>query len=53
MQEGNEKFLGTPNWIAPEILRGEGYTRFADIWSVGCTVIEMLTGRPPWSEIKN
>lgn len=53
MQKGNEQFLGTPNWIAPEILRGERYTRYADIWSVGCTVLEMLTALPPWSTIKN
>ena len=32
---------GTPNWMAPEIIKGVGGSRFSDIWSVGCTVLEM------------
>lgn len=42
---------GTPNWMAPEVIRNQlrqgGWQR-ADVWSVGCTVVEMLTGRMPW-----
>ncbi len=48
--------LGTPQWMAPERVRGENHfeDRFkADVWSVGCTVIEMLTGRKPWQNITN
>jgi len=43
---------GTPQFMAPEVLRnhGKGYTEKADIWSVGCTVIEMCTARRPWPE---
>lgn len=45
---------GTPLWMAPEVLRNEGLDFACDIWSLGCTVIEMATGRPPWgSEISN
>ncbi|GER42618.1 mitogen-activated protein kinase kinase kinase 5 [Striga asiatica] len=49
---------GTPHWLAPEVLhammRKDANPELAygvDIWSVGCTVIEMLTGKPPWSEL--
>jgi serine/threonine protein kinase len=46
-------FKGTPNWMAPETVKNMEYTRFSDIWSIGCTVIEMSTGEPPWAEYKN
>jgi serine/threonine protein kinase len=46
-------FKGTPNWMAPETVRSMEYTRFSDIWSIGCTVIEMATGEPPWANYKN
>jgi serine/threonine protein kinase len=49
-ENGIHSFKGTPYWMAPEIVRGENYGRFADIWSLGCTVLEMALGRPPYSE---
>ena len=40
---------GTPFWMAPEVVTEEKYNPFkADVWSGGCTVAEMLTGKAPW-----
>lgn len=40
---------GTPYWMAPEIIQLEGACMASDIWSLGCTIIELLTGKPPYS----
>ncbi|EKX49238.1 hypothetical protein GUITHDRAFT_85702 [Guillardia theta CCMP2712] len=48
-----KSLLGTPQFMAPEVIRQTGHGKKADIWSVGCTVIQMLTGAPPWDEISN
>ncbi|CED84355.1 pkinase-domain-containing protein [Phaffia rhodozyma] len=44
---------GTPNWMAPEVIEMQGTSTASDIWSLGCTIIELLTGKPPFAEIKN
>jgi mitogen-activated protein kinase kinase kinase len=43
---------GSVFWMAPEMMHSndQGYNAKIDIWSLGCTVLEMQTGRQPWTE---
>ncbi|KAL0343643.1 UNVERIFIED_CONTAM: Mitogen-activated protein kinase kinase kinase [Sesamum angustifolium] len=56
-QTANLSLKGSPYWMAPELLQSamqtDGNCDIAlavDIWSLGCTIIEMMNGKPPWSE---
>lgn len=52
--EGNKKTMrraslqGSVYWMAPEVVKQTAYTKKADIWSVGCLIVEMFTGKHPF-----
>lgn len=66
-RKSKETVQGSPNWsellqrlggttltvVAPEVINLQGATTASDIWSLGCTIVELLTGQPPYSDLPN
>ncbi|XP_026699377.1 serine/threonine-protein kinase ULK4 isoform X1 [Athene cunicularia] len=42
------RFRGSPLYTAPEIIKGEDFSKASDLWSLGCLLYEMFSGRPPF-----
>jgi len=50
-EETHLSIIGSPYWMAPEVIKKEHYDLSADIWGLGCCVVEMLQGKHPWIEL--
>ncbi|KAJ3412959.1 hypothetical protein HDV05_008674 [Chytridiales sp. JEL 0842] len=48
MEKDKQTVVGTPNWMAPEIISLRGASTTSDIWSLACTIVEMVSGYPPY-----
>eukprot|EP00039_Didymoeca_costata_P016624 m.300462 g.300462 ORF g.300462 m.300462 type:complete len:845 (-) comp16421_c1_seq35:662-3196(-) len=53
MGPGTKSVAGSPYWMAPEVVRGLGAVLGSDIWSLGATVFEMATAKPPFSHLES
>lgn len=54
-RENIQKQIGTPMYMSPEAISGSSHGKFGsdDVWSLGCVILEMVTGRTPWANLDN
>ena len=50
--DADHEVQGTPYWMAPEVIEMGGATAASDVWSVACTVLELVTGAPPYFDMQ-
>jgi serine/threonine protein kinase len=50
-QRNRKSVVGTPAWMAPELIKSEPYNELIDIWSVGIIAVELAEGEPPYVKI--
>ncbi|POY71504.1 hypothetical protein BMF94_5817 [Rhodotorula taiwanensis] len=51
LAQGVHEVNGTPNWMAPEVISMEGALPASDIWSLGATICELVSGAPPYHDL--
>ncbi|KAJ1734562.1 Protein kinase of the Mitotic Exit Network [Coemansia biformis] len=51
IQNGLNTVVGSPYWIAPEVLLLNGSTSASDIWSLGCTIVQLVSGKAPYQDL--
>jgi serine/threonine protein kinase len=49
-KQGDNPLKGSIPWMAPEVIKATNHGRRSDIWSFGCTILEMATGKIPWHQ---
>lgn len=50
LSKENKSLSGTPNFMAPEVVKKGDYSTKSDVYSLGCTLLQMTTGKPPWHQ---
>nr|XP_019045791.1 STE/STE11/CDC15 protein kinase [Kwoniella bestiolae CBS 10118]OCF24721.1 STE/STE11/CDC15 protein kinase [Kwoniella bestiolae CBS 10118] len=50
-EDNDNEVVGSPYWMAPEVIEQNGASTASDIWSVGCVIVELLEGKPPYGEL--
>ena len=49
VEQHSNTLVGTPGYLSPDAIQGK-YSVYSDVWAVGCTVLELVTGLPPYHE---